>query len=219
MHATTGCMYGRPPAAHNTQCPLRVCIRSPAMLRPKVRPVKVVHLTGDAQDPSLHGGSSYSEVASGKGGSNGGKVASGSAPAVRYSGVLRRKPTAWDLEQAGKSASRGRRCGGTLKVPSTLRCQTLKIPLMNSGSQERGGMPRHAPCVWARCVVSPLRWIVRRLVVLCAGHRRAAKRGVKCWGEVSTMTPDVCVSHVQACQVDIRAATHQPADAPLQGVP
>ena len=59
-----------------------------------------------AQDPSSRGGSAYGEFASAK---FSGKAASGPAPAVRYHGMLRRKPTAWDLEQAEKTMSQGRR--------------------------------------------------------------------------------------------------------------
>lgn len=58
-----------------------------------------------AQDPSLHGGNSYGEFSN-----KASTLASGPAPTVRYSGVLRRKPSAWDLEQAERTVSRGRRC-------------------------------------------------------------------------------------------------------------
>ena len=80
-------------------------LQLPTMLRLEEAHVTELWRAACAQDPSLHGGSSYGEFSN-----KASSLASGPAPTVRYSGVLRRKPSAWDLEQAERTVSRGRRC-------------------------------------------------------------------------------------------------------------
>lgn len=69
------------------------------------------------QDDSQHGGSAYSSFVASNGreggvpknGSAGSANASGTAPTKHYGGILRKKPTEWDLEVAETAVKRSRR--------------------------------------------------------------------------------------------------------------
>jgi hypothetical protein len=77
-------------------------------------------MSGVLQDPSAHGTSAYSGFAGSGGVTNGSAVsvhAKGAAPAVHYGGLMRKKPTEWDLEVAEMDVRRSKRCGALDALP------------------------------------------------------------------------------------------------------